>query len=302
MFEKSGTRPLVKPDWIRVKAPSGDSWKQVRGIIEKHRLHTVCDEAQCPNRGECWGALTATFMILGDLCTRSCRFCAVASAGKGRPLRTEEGRDLALAVEELKLRYVVLTSVDRDDLPFRGADHFASCVRAVRDGNPGVRVETLIPDYTEAELACFAGKAPDVWAHNVETVRSLQWVRDRRASFDKSLATLRAAKKAGLSKNAGYPVTKSSLMLGLGEKKEEVLSAMDELRLAGVDILVLGQYLRPSPAQIPVAEYIHPEEFSRYAEEARNRGFSSVVSSPLARTSYHAMAAAPAAPAGEGVV
>jgi lipoic acid synthetase len=289
-------RPLEKPDWIRVKVPSGDSWKQVRGIIEKHRLHTVCDEAQCPNRGECWGAGTATFMILGDLCTRSCRFCAVASAGKGRLLRAEEGREIALAANELKLRYVVLTSVDRDDLPLRGADHFAACVGAVKAGNPGIRIEALIPDYTEAELTCFAEKEPDVWAHNVETVRSLQWVRDRRASFDKSLATLRAAKKAGSLKNAGDPVTKSSLMLGLGEKKEEVFSAMDELRLAGVDILVLGQYLRPSRQQIPVAEYLHPEEFVRYAEEARSRGFISVVSSPLARTSYHALAAA------EGVV
>jgi lipoic acid synthetase len=235
-------------------------------------------------------------MILGDRCTRSCRFCAVSSAREGRPLRAEEGREIARAVEELQLRYVVLTSVDRDDLPLRGADHFAACVETIKASKAGIRVEALIPDYTEAELACFAGKEPDVWAHNVETVRSLQWVRDRRASFDTSLATLRAAKKAGLSKNSGVPVTKSSLMLGLGEKTAEVLSAMDELRLAGVDILVLGQYLRPSPAQIPVAEYIHPDRFQRYAEEARNRGFTSVVSSPLARTSFHARDAA------EGVV
>ncbi|MFP3089145.1 lipoyl synthase [Treponema sp. TIM-1] len=286
MTEKKAPK---KPDWIRVKAPAGDTWKRVRGIIEKHRLHTVCDEAQCPNRGECWGSGTATFMILGDLCTRACRFCAVASARKGRSLWEAEGREIARAVEELKLRYVVLTSVDRDDLPLRGADHFAACVGTIKAQNPGIRVEVLIPDYTESELAYFAEQKPDVLAHNVETVRSLQWVRDRRASFDKSLATLRAAKNPGLS---GISVTKSSLMLGLGEKREEVLSAMDELRSVGVDILVLGQYLRPSPAQIPVAEYIPPEEFQRYAEEARARGFTSVVSSPLARTSYHALAAA----------
>ncbi|MDR2068912.1 MAG: lipoyl synthase [Spirochaetaceae bacterium] len=282
----------AKPNWIRVKVPSGDAWKQVRGIIEKHRLHTVCDEAQCPNRGECWGSGTATFMILGDLCTRACRFCAVASARKGRSLWEDEGREIARAVEELKLRYVVLTSVDRDDLPFRGAEHFAACVGTIKAKNPGIRIEILIPDYTEPELACFAEQKPDVLAHNVETVRSLQWVRDRRASFDKSLSTLRAAKNPGLSKTEGILLTKSSLMLGLGEKRDEVLSAMDELRSAGVDILVLGQYLRPSPAQIPVAEYISPEEFQRYAGEARGRGFTSVVSSPLARTSYHALAAA----------
>jgi lipoic acid synthetase len=231
-------------------------------------------------------------MILGDICTRACRFCAVASALSGRPLWEGEGREIARAVEELKLRYVVLTSVDRDDLPLRGADHFAACVGTIRAENPGIRVEVLIPDYTEPELACFAEHTPDVLAHNVETVRSLQWVRDRRASFDKSLATLKTAKNPGLSKITKIPVTKSSLMLGLGEKRDEVLSAMDELRSAGVDILVMGQYLRPSPAQIPVAEYISPEEFQRYAEEARARGFTSVVSSPLARTSYHALAAA----------
>lgn len=236
-------------------------------------------------------------MILGDLCTRSCRFCAVASAREGRPPWDEEGREIARAVEELKLRYVVLTSVDRDDLFLRGADHFAACVGAIKAGNPGTRLEALIPDYTEPELACFAEQKPDVWAHNVETVRSLQWVRDKRASFDKSLSTLRAVKnirlsKTGVSETAAAPVTKSSLMLGLGETRDEVLSALDELRSAGVDILVLGQYLRPSPAQIPVAAYITPEEFQRYAEEGRNRGFASVVASPLARTSYHALAAA----------
>jgi lipoic acid synthetase len=187
---------------------------------------------------------------------------------------------------------VVLTSVDRDDLSLRGADHFAACVGTIRAENPGIRVEVLVPDYTESELACFVEQRPDVLAHNVETVRSLQWIRDRRASFDKSLATLRAAKNPGILPPEGVPRTKSSLMLGLGEKRDEVLSVMDELRSAGVDILVLGQYLRPSPAQIPVAEYISPERFQRYAEEARARGFTSVVSSPFARTSYHALDAA----------
>jgi lipoic acid synthetase len=224
-------------------------------------------------------------MILGDICTRACRFCAVASGREGQPLRRDEGEGIALAAEELGLKYLVLTSVDRDDLDDRGANHFVSCIRAIKDRLPAVRVEVLIPDYTEAELRGIIAAGADVTAHNVETVRSLQWVRDRRASFDKSLNTLKAAKALGA------PVTKSSLILGLGEKEEEVLSAMDELRAAGVDILVLGQYLRPSPRQIPVAEYISPERFDSYAGAGRERGFSSVVSAPLARTSYHAMEA-----------
>jgi lipoic acid synthetase len=221
-------------------------------------------------------------MILGDICTRACRFCAVATGREGRPLRHDEGRGIALAAEELGLKYLVLTSVDRDDLEDRGANHFASCVRDIKGRLPAVRVEVLIPDYTEAELGGIIAAGVDVIAHNVETVRSLQWVRDRRASFDKSLDTLRAARALGA------PATKSSLILGLGEKEGEVLFAMDELRAAGVDILVLGQYLRPSARQIPVAEYVSPEQFSRYAGAGQERGFSSVVSAPLARTSYHA--------------
>jgi lipoic acid synthetase len=220
-------------------------------------------------------------MILGDVCTRACRFCAVASAREGRPVREEEGEDIALAAEELGLSYVVLTSVDRDDLPGRGADHFARCTGALKRKLPGVQVEVLIPDYTEAELSLLLPVLPDVIAHNIETVRSLQWVRDPRASFDRSLAALRAAKALGV-------VTKSSLLLGLGEKSQEVLAAMDELRSAAVDILVMGQYLQPSKQQLPVAEYISPEQFDRYAAEARSRGFSAVAASPFARTSYHA--------------
>jgi lipoic acid synthetase len=276
------TKEQRKPEWIRVRIPSGDAWKQVHRSLAKNGLHTVCDEAQCPNKGECWGRGTATFMILGDVCTRSCRFCAVHSAREGRPLREDEGEALALSAGELGLKYLVLTSVDRDDLPDRGAGHYASCIAAVKRSVPEIMVEALTPDYTEAELAAIAPAYPDVLAHNVETVRSLQHVRDRRAGFDSSLETLRAAKRLGLR------LTKSSLLLGLGEKYAEVLSAMDELRAAGVDILVMGQYLRPSARQIPVAAYIHPDEFARYAEEARRRGFKSVISAPLARTSFHA--------------
>jgi lipoic acid synthetase len=275
-----------KPGWIRARLPSGETWKKVQGALADRGLHTVCDEARCPNKGECWGQGTATFMILGDICTRSCRFCAVGSGREGQPLRSDEGEAIAGAALELELSYVVLTSVDRDDLGDRGAGHFAACIGAIKSKIPGIKVEVLVPDYTGAELAPIAAVRPDVLAHNVETVRSLQRVRDARAGFDKSLETLKAAKRLGTG------LTKSSLLLGLGEKPEEVFAAMDELRAAEVDILVMGQYLRPSLRQIPVAEYVGPDRFAFYAGEARKRGFTRVVSSPLARTSFHARQAA----------
>ena len=224
-------------------------------------------------------------MVLGDVCTRGCRFCAVATAKSGRPVRPEEAEELAAAVEELGLKYAVVTSVDRDDLEDRGASHFASCVRAIKARTPSTKVEVLIPDYREGEIEIIVESNPDVIAHNVETVRRLQSVRDARASFDSSLKTLR------LAKERGAPLTKSSIMLGLGETREEVLSAMDELRVIGVDILVLGQYLRPSPVQVEVSEYIEPARFDEFAAEGRARGFSSVVAAPFARTSYHALEA-----------
>ncbi|MDR3166307.1 MAG: lipoyl synthase [Treponema sp.] len=277
--------PLKKPDWIRFRLPSGETWKQVDRVLEARRLRTVCDEARCPNKGECWGAGTATFMILGDVCTRSCRFCAVSSAREGQPLRADEGVAIARAAKDLGLRYVVLTSVDRDDLPDHGAGHFAASIRAIKGEIPGIGVEALIPDYTGDELQGILAAGPEVIAHNVETVPSLQWVRDRRASFERSLTTLRQLKAPA---GKGGPLTKTSLLLGLGEKPEEVLATMEKLRDAGVDILVMGQYLRPSRGQIPVAEYITPEQFARYAEAGQNRGFLRVISSPFARTSYHA--------------
>ncbi|MDR2182378.1 MAG: lipoyl synthase [Treponema sp.] len=278
----------MKPEWIRVRAPAGDAWKRVDAVLERRGLHTVCDEAHCPNKGECWGAGTATFMILGDICTRGCRFCAVTTRKAGRQVNAEEGKELALAAEELNLDYVVLTSVDRDDLADRGAGHFAACIRSLRERGRPFTVEALIPDYRGGELAAVLDAGPDLIAHNVETVRSLQpAVRDGRASFDKSLQTLREAKE-GIRRRASAGKTKTSLLLGLGETRGEVLACMDELRLAGVDILVMGQYLRPSQRQLPVAAYITPEEFDRYRGEALARGFASVVSAPLARTSYHA--------------
>jgi len=281
--ESSTVAPSRKPAWLRVAVPSGQRWRSMSQLITRRGLHTVCDEAACPNKAECWGCGTATFMVLGDVCTRGCRFCAVATGARGAEPDAGEPGQLAMAVKELGLRYAVITSVDRDDLADRGSGHFAACVAAVKSMVPGVLVEVLIPDYRGAELDKLALSGPDVIAHNVETVRRLQSIRDARASFDLSLQTLREAKQRSSA------MTKSSLMLGLGESLEEVLSAMDELRSVDCDILVMGQYLQPTARQVAVTEYLDPARFDQYAALARQRGFKSVVSAPLARTSYHAM-------------
>ena len=278
---------LKKPDWIRVRVPGGEAWKKVQTIIARRGLHTVCDEARCPNKGTCWSLGTATFMILGDICTRHCRFCAVTTAKTGKPVLDTEGIELARAVNELALSYVVLTSVDRDDLPDRGSGHFALCIKTIKEQNPACKVEALIPDYFGDELLTVISSSPETIAHNVETVRSLQGkTRDSRASFDKSLRTLSEVKNA----NPGI-LTKSSLLLGLGETEEEIHSAMDELRSVEVDILVMGQYLQPSKNQIPVKEYISPDTFDRLKNIALEKGYLAAVSSPLARTSYLAKTA-----------
>jgi lipoic acid synthetase len=276
-----------KPSWLRMGIPSGGNWRRVTELIERRGLSTVCDSARCPNKAECWGAATATFMVLGSVCTRGCRFCAVEHRREGEPLRPDEPAELARAVAELGLRYAVVTSVDRDDLPDRGAAHFAACVRALKALDPAPRVELLVPDYREGEIEPVLDAEPDVLAHNIETVERLQCLRDARASYAASLRTLSLAAARSRAKG-GRPLVKSSIMLGLGEEREEVLRAMGDLREAGCRSLVLGQYLRPSVLQVDVARYIEPEEFARYAEEARAYGFESVVSAPLARTSYHA--------------
>jgi lipoyl synthase len=273
-----------KPEWLKVAIPQGSRWRSMSELLRRRGLHTVCDEASCPNKAECWGCGTATFMVLGDRCTRGCRFCAVSTSATGSPVREDEPQELAFAVKELGLAYAVLTSVDRDDLEDRGAGHFARCVSAIRSENPMVKIEVLIPDYRGGEMDLILDSGPDVIAHNVETIRRLQGIRDQRASFDLSLQTLREAKtRAGTT-----VVTKSSLLLGLGETEAELLEAMDELRAVSCDILVMGQYLQPTSRQIPVCEYLSPAVFDHLAALARERGFSSVVSSPLARTSYHA--------------
>ncbi|MCX7656328.1 MAG: lipoyl synthase [Treponemataceae bacterium] len=285
---------LSKPAWIRVKADDGPQGRQVKTIIEQYELHTVCEAALCPNRGSCWGAGTATFMILGSVCTRSCRFCAVVHGGKGEPIRLDEPEALAEAVTHLQLRYVVLTSVDRDDLPDRGATHYASCITAIKRKNPLVSIEVLIPDYQQEELVDIIAAGPDVIAHNIETVPSLQKVRDPRASYVKSCNTLKAAKRMGAC------CTKTSILLGLGEDRQEVLHTMNEMRSIGVDILVLGQYLQPTKQQIPVTRYVTPDEFEEYRRRALEIGFSAVVARPLARTSYQALEAWRAARLGKG--
>ncbi len=281
--DKAVSPEARKPSWLRVAMPSGARWREMSALVARRGLHTVCDEAACPNKAECWACGTATFMVLGDQCTRGCRFCAVDTGASGTPPCADEPAQLASAIAELGLRYAVITSVDRDDLADRGAGHFAACVTAIKVAMPEVRVELLIPDYRGAELDVIVASKPDVIAHNVETVRRLQTVRDARASFDLSLQTLREARQKSSA------MTKSSLMLGLGETEDEVLSAMDELRSVGCDMLVMGQYLRPTLKQLPVIEYLSPERFDRYAELALAKGFKSVVSAPLARTSYHAM-------------
>jgi len=290
--ETSGAAPLPrKPAWLRVGIPSGAGAREVAGLVAQGGLATVCESARCPNKAECWGARTATFMVLGGTCTRFCRFCAVDHRAEGQPLKGDEPRALAEAVSRLGLAYAVVTSVDRDDLPDRGAAHFAACARALKElkspSGGQVRVELLVPDYREGEIEVVLASGCDVLAHNLETVDRLQGLRDRRASYGASLRTLGLA-SAYAASHGGRPLVKSSLMLGLGEERDEVLRAMDDLRAAGSSILVLGQYLRPTKAQVEVARYLDPAEFAGYAEEARARGFSAVVSSPLARTSYHA--------------
>lgn len=270
---------LRKPHWLKAPLGGEGEFSHIRQMMEEYRLHTVCEQARCPNRGKCWGRGTATFLILGDTCTRNCRFCAVKTGKRGRIVDADEPKRLAEAVSKLGIKYAVITSVDRDDIPDKGVGHFAACITAVK--GTGARVEVLIPDYQIDEITPIIQAGPDVVAHNIEVVERLQNLRDWRASYEKSLRTLKWAKDLGAT-------TKSSIMLGLGETDEEVVKAMHDLRRALCDRLVLGQYLQPTRNQVPVVEYVTPEKFRQYAEEARKKGFKHVISEPLARTSYKA--------------
>ena len=279
--EPSGNAP--KPPWLRARIPGAGAYESVSRLVRGLGLHTVCEEAHCPNRGECWAHGTATFLILGDICTRACSFCAVRTGKVGRPPDADEPRRVAEAIVAMQLAYAVLTSVSRDDLPDGGAASFAACVRTIHLRAPGCGVEVLIPDFRgdEHALAAVLDARPDVLNHNVETVPRLYGSVRPQARFERSLDVLRRSHAAGL-------LTKSGLMLGLGEGAEEIESTLVGLREAGVDMLTIGQYLRPSQAHLPVRRYYKPEEFDDLGEQARRLGFRHVESGPLVRSSYRA--------------
>ena len=279
-------KPLRKPPWIRVKLPSGETYSRVRSIIRKYRLHTVCDEALCPNISECWGSGTATIMLLGDTCTRACKFCAVKTGNPRGYIDRDEPRRVAEAVKELNLDYVVLTSVTRDDLEDGGASVYAKTVRLIKEMCPNIIVEVLIPDFNNDPnaLKMVVESGVDVVAHNIETVERLTpKVRDPRAGYWKSLRTLKMIKDL-----SAQIFTKSSIMLGLGERDDEVVKAMRDLRSVGVDIFTIGQYLQPTRRHLPVVEYVAPEKFKWFKEIGERLGFLYVASGPLVRSSYKA--------------
>jgi len=283
--------PSPKPDWLKVPIPAGPTVAHLEKVLRDRGLHTVCEEARCPNMGECWASGTATFMVLGDTCTRGCRFCAVKTHAVGNPVDTGEPEKVAEACVAMGLKYVVLTMVDRDDLPDGGAAHVAATIRAIKRRSPGMLVESLVGDWlaadgptTENQIATVLAAEPDVYAHNLETVlRLTPRVRDHRCSYTRSLETLRTAKRL----RPGI-VTKSSVMLGLGESEREVEQAMDDLREYGVDVVTFGQYLRPTMLHLPVREHLSPARFAALEQRAQKKGFLYVASGPLVRSSYKA--------------
>ncbi|WP_394349687.1 lipoyl synthase [Adhaeribacter soli] len=271
-----------KPDWLRVKLPVGKEYAKVRSIVDENKLHTICESGNCPNMGECWGAGTATFMILGNVCTRSCSFCAVAT-GRPNEYDVDEPRRVAEAIKTMGVKHAVITSVNRDELKDRGAAIWHETVVLIKELSPLTTIETLIPDvkanWEALEVMISAGQ--EVVSHNMETVGSLYRMVRPQAKYDRSLEQIRRTKEYGKR-------TKTGIMLGLGEKKEEVYQAMDDLAANGLDILTLGQYLQPTKRHIEVAEFIHPDLFAHYKEEGLRRGLKYVESGPLVRSSYHA--------------
>ena len=273
---------LRKPDWLRVKLPTGKEYAEVRKIVSAHKLHTICESGNCPNMGECWGAGTATFMILGNICTRSCGFCNVAT-GSPKAVDLQEPERIAESVRLMKVKHCVITSVDRDDLKDGGSAIWAETINAIRRLNPQTKFETLIPDFQGKweNLQRIIDVRPDIVSHNLETVRRLTKQVRIQAKYDRSLEVLKRLKDAGLN-------TKSGIMLGLGETEQEIYETMDDLRAVMCDVLTIGQYLQPTPKHLPVNEFIRPELFEKYKLAGLEKGFRFVESSPLVRSSYHA--------------
>lgn len=273
---------IRKPEWLRVKLPTGEEYKKVRNIVSDHKLHTICESGNCPNMGECWGAGTATFMILGNICTRSCGFCNVAT---GRPLAVDlqEPERVAKSIQLMKIKHGVITSVDRDDLKDGGSIIWAETITKIRELNPNTTLETLIPDFKGewANLQRIIDVAPEIVSHNLETVRRLTKQVRIQAKYDRSLEVLKRLKDGGMK-------VKSGIMLGLGETEEEVLETLQDLRNAGCEIVTIGQYLQPTPKHLPVVEFVHPDQFAKYKKAGMEMGINYIESGPLVRSSYHA--------------
>lgn len=273
---------IKKPKWLRVKLPTGENYRKVRALVDEHKLHTICESGNCPNMGECWGEGTATFMILGNICTRSCGFCAVHTGKPEEADPFEPGR-VANSVKTMRVKHAVITSVDRDDLKDGGSTIWAQTVRAIRNQSPGTTLETLIPDFAGNwdNLQAIIDVAPEIVSHNLETVRRLTKQVRIQAKYDRSLEVLFRLKKGGMR-------TKSGIMLGLGETDEEIIETMEDLRSVQVDIITLGQYLQPTVKHLPIAEFVTPERFEKYRLLGIEMGFRYVESGPLVRSSYHA--------------
>ncbi len=271
-----------KPEWLKIKLPRGFKTSQVVGLLNEKHLHTICSSGLCPNRAECWGNGTATFMIGGNICTRGCRFCNVAT-GRPLPLDRKEIDDIVRSVSELGLKHVVITSVDRDDLPDLGAGHWSEMIRSLRQACPQTSMEVLIPDFQGRKelIEQVAAEGPDIISHNMETVRRLTPSVRSRATYDCSLEVIRHISELGVR-------SKSGIMLGLGETREEIIQTMDDLREVGCEVMTIGQYLQPTKNHYPLQEYVIPEQFAEYGEIARSKGFRHVESAPMVRSSYHA--------------
>ena len=277
-------RPRL-PEWLRFNLPTSDSFAQTRNLLGELKLHTVCESARCPNHWECWDKGTATFMVAGDRCTRACGFCAVSTA-RPLPLEADEPMRVAEATRRMRLRHIVITAVARDDLKDGGAEHFRQTIEAVRKLNPGIVIEVLVPDFNDSDSSVenVLSANPHIFNHNLETVRRLTPSVRHRATYDRSLSVLKKVKE----KRGDGIYTKSGMMLGLGEREEEVMVAMEDLRHADCDILTLGQYLQPTLKHLPVMEFVPPEQFAAFGNVAREMGFVHVASGPMVRSSYHA--------------